>query len=189
MRCFLVLFAAVGRAPYAIPAESPRVRLMKDCTALIENQTAAFLARDHEQVVKIAQEYISLCRDVQVREDIAGAHADIADAQYELQKYQEALKSSELCLTAHYRLAACHFQKGQALAAVGSSDRALKSLEVAERFAGEAIVDADKKQEGKLEDVDRELLVAKRRQTEGIRDRAKSLRDLILTHKKKARKQ
>jgi len=100
-----------------------------------EEQTAALVAEDWNQLDKIARYYIQSCGggDCDAK-SIASAFNNISIANFEMLRFSEALESANSCIEAFYVTPGCHFLKTKALLEMGRISEAQTSFRITEKL-------------------------------------------------------
>ena len=133
----IVLTASLLYQPVTNSADSDN-----RCIFLKNEQTAALVAADWENLERLAGGYVDECKGNFEPQDLSSAHENIAIANNELGRYNRGLAAAEACIKVHYGNSGCHILKAEALIALVQYTQARKALDISEKLARRALVDA-----------------------------------------------
>ena len=78
---------------------------------MINERTAAIVAKDWKNLKRLAENYINICGATFGSEDLSLAYEDIAMANYYSERPQLVLSASEACIMTYYGNPGCHYYK------------------------------------------------------------------------------
>lgn len=158
-RLSVVLMLLAGILTSGVHAEIKpnEVKKIEQCISLTNEQTAALVAEDWENLERLAKDYITKCKEVVSSEDLSSRVVNIAMANNELGKPRLALAAAETCLKTYYGTPGCHIEKTRALIALGRKDEARKSLDISERITQHALENANRDFERSRFEIEKEL--------------------------------
>lgn len=133
----------------------------EQCISLKNEETAALVAKDWENLDRLARIYVGECKDVFEAQWLSGAHENIAIANNAQGKFKYALVASNACVKAYYGSPGCHIQKSRALVALGEKAEAVKSLDISERLARHALEGAQHDLNQAYSELDKELYTSR----------------------------
>ena len=118
-------------------------KLLVICKSLSNDKNVASDAEDWESLIRISNEFISSCKDIFGDDElIASSYNSIAKANHALNKNEEALRASELCIRTRYSSPTCHLTKTEILIDLGRKNQARKSLQILEKVNQQALKNA-----------------------------------------------
>jgi len=141
--------------------ESSFKRKRANCIEQINEQTAAFVAQDWQQLDRLAQKYLSECRTVMENADLSSAYEHIATVKLETQKPSEALTAADSCLKTYYSNSGCHILRVEAFIMLKQESRAREALNIADRLARHNLDRAEKDRSQTPDKLEEKLFEAK----------------------------
>jgi hypothetical protein len=137
--------------------EEWELKRKNECISRRNEETAALVAKDWENLDILARAYVRECKDVFDPQWLSRAHENIAIAKNAQGKFKDALVASNECAKAYYGSPGCHIQKSSALIALGKKAEALKSLDISERLAHHGLEGAKRNLNQAYYELDKEL--------------------------------
>ena len=153
----LMLMAGILASSVHAETKSNEVKKKEQCISLKKEQAAALVARDWENLERLAKDYIAKCKEVFSSQDLSGCFVDIAIANNELGKPRLALAAAEMCIEIYYGNPGCHIEKTRALIALGRKAEARKSLDISERLTRHALENAKRELESSSSEIEKNL--------------------------------
>jgi len=141
--------------------ESSFKRNRANCIEQINEQTAAFVAQDWQQLERLAQKYLSECRTVMENADLSSAYEHIATVKLETQKPSEALTAADSCLKTYYSNSGCHILRVEAFIMLKQESRAREALNIADRLTRHNLDGAERDRSQARSKLEEELFDAK----------------------------
>lgn len=151
---FVALFSFINPSAYSAESDSEAVARVKErrlhkeelelkkkeqCISLKNEETVALVAKDWENLDRIAKSYVGQCKGVFEAEWLSVSHESIAIANNAQRKFKYALVASDACTKAYYGNPGCYIQKASALMSLGKKIESGKSIDIAERLAQYAL--------------------------------------------------
>jgi tetratricopeptide (TPR) repeat protein len=159
---FFCLIAFLVLCPWVLSAQLEKdIEKLKRCISKRNEMTAAMVARDWQNLERLGNEYLLVCKGGTDPEDLSVAYAHIAIANNRLEKYRSALTAAESCIKAYYANPGCHIEKSEALIALGRKSEAWKSLEISEKLARHALDTAKQELNDARSELDRKNQTSK----------------------------
>ena len=192
-----VLFFIIANFPFTIPSafyaetdslavekikekrlekEERELKKKEQCISLTNEETAALVANDWENLDRLAKAYAVECKGVFDAQWLSGAHENIAIANNAQGKFKYALAASDVCAKTYYGNPGCHIQKSRALIALGRKAEAEKSLEISEKLARHALEGAHRDLNQARSELDKELHTSSVARSEGYLNLIESMR-------------
>jgi len=138
----------------------------EQCISLIEQCTAAIVARDWDNLERISKDRVKYCKGVEKTEDLSYGYADIAMANNNQGRPTLALDACESCIKTYYGNPRCHIEKSQALIKLGRKKEALDVLDIAEKLVDHNLKINERDLSNAYSSVDKEFYEAKKNNLE-----------------------
>ena len=145
----VLFFIVVAAASTKIRAEPTQrsTRLDETRAQCIDNsaeRTAALVARDWSQLIRLSKRNLNLCSSVYGPEQRSNLHARIAVANSRMEKHREALDAADLCIRTYYPNTTCHLERVRAQTQLRRWKDAQATLEIARRLIAHSTEEAKK---------------------------------------------
>ena len=128
-------FPAFAQFAQFAQKESLEIKQKRQCIDLVNQQTAAFVAEDWEQLNRIAMKFINSCKEVYTARDLASGYSSQATALNRLGRPREALIAADSCIGIYYPDPTCHLERVYALIGLKRFSQVRGALGVTERLA------------------------------------------------------
>ena len=116
---------------------------LDECLAAVTLTRSATEAKDWPNVQRLARRELELCNASKLPAYMrANSYSRLANAQFKLERYADALKAADDCVTMYYRSPTCHYLRYTSLVMLGRVDDALKEMQVARSVSNQILKEA-----------------------------------------------
>lgn len=136
---FLLIVLCISTASSTVAAYDRISAKDQQCISLTNEQTAALVARDWENLERLSKNYLVECGGFVTPEVLSSGAVNIPMANNALGRYKQALRTADECVKIYYGNPGCHIQKAQALFALGNKPDAIVVLEISGKIARHAL--------------------------------------------------
>jgi len=140
-----------------IEKQELKTKKQEQCISLTNEQSAALVAQDWENLERLAKDYLSKCRGFISSQELSDRAVNITIAYYELGRFKQAIVSADACIKIYYGNSGCHILKAKSLFALGNRTAAIKTLDISDRIAHHALEGAKHDLERASSELDKEL--------------------------------